>query len=78
MAYLTMFQVAEIVSYGVQEWSLDNKRERMGKVKVVTLVMLPPQRLPELTVEMPHSPSQKKVACRPRFETRPFWMSLGC
>lgn len=49
-----MFQVTEIVSYGVQEWSVNNERERMGKVKVVALVMLPPQCVPELSVEMPH------------------------
>lgn len=33
---------------------MNNERERMGKVKVVALVMLAPQRMPELTVEMPH------------------------
>jgi len=33
---------------------MNNERERMGKVKVVALVILPPQHVPELTVEMPH------------------------
>lgn len=62
MVYLTMFQVAEIVSYGVQEWSVNNERERMGKVKVVALVMLLPQHMPELTVEIPNKVWVRKVS----------------
>lgn len=62
MVCLTMFQVAEVVSYGVQEWSMNNERERMGKVKVVALVILPPQHVPELTVEMPHKVWVRKVS----------------